>query len=265
MPESARAGHAGDRQSSRRNIPVRDAVRSRITGGTMPHMLLIEDATDREPGSDASLALDDDRSGAGSEARSLAGIAAWVLPDLISLQLVLPRHEGYRVLRTLREEGVEVPMAIVTSHDGDVDRVPSQAPGARGEAQLSSNLFDVVVRLEALLHRERASRSSDGLEQPAPERFGDVEVDFASRSVRRAGVPVPLTPLEFDLLCALLGRRGAVASRLELLRAVWGYSAGATSRTVDTHIANLRRKLEEDPSTPRHILTVWKVGYRLQP
>ncbi len=231
----------------------------------MPHILLIEDAADRGPGSDANLALDDDRSVAGSEAGSLAGVAAWALPDLISLQLVLPRHEGYRVLRTLREEGVEVPMAIVTSHDADIDQVPGQGPGAGGDAQSASGLFDVVARLEALLDRERASRSSDGLEQPASERFGNVEVDFASRSVRRGRIPVPLTPLEFDLLCALLGRRGAVISRRELLREVWGYSAGATSRTVDTHIANLRRKLEEDPSAPRHILTVWKAGYRLQP
>ena len=231
----------------------------------MSHILLIEDAADRGSSSDARMALDGDRSGAGPEDGSLADVASWALPDLISLQLVLPRHEGYRVLRTLREEGVEVPMAIVTSHDGEVDRVRGHVSGAGGDAQVSADLFDVVARLEALLDRGRGNGYSEGLEQPASERFGNVDVDFASRSVRRGGVPVPLTPLEFDLLCALLGRRGAVASRLELLREVWGYSAGATSRTVDTHVANLRRKLEADPSAPRHILTVWKAGYRLQP
>jgi two-component system alkaline phosphatase synthesis response regulator PhoP len=116
-----------------------------------------------------------------------------------------------------------------------------------------------------LLHRGQADPRSDRAAQSTLERFGDIEVDLASRSVRRSGAPVPLTPLEFDLLHALIVRRGAVISRLELLREIWGYSAGATSRTVDTHIANLRRKLEADPSAPRHILTVWKAGYRLQP
>jgi DNA-binding response OmpR family regulator len=99
---------------------------------------------------------------------------------------------------------------------------------------------------------------------PKPERFGDVEVDPATHSVRRRGAPVALAPKEFDLLLALLGRQGAVASRLELRREVWGYPDSITSRTVDTHVAELRRKLEENPSTPRHILTVRKTGYRLQ-
>ena len=231
----------------------------------MPQILLIEDGANRGAGSDATMAVDADGVGVGRKDQSVTGVPSWVLPDLISLQLVLPRHEGYRVLRTLREEGVEVPMAIVTSHDGEVERMPGRAPGAGSDTQTSSGLADVVARLEALLDGGKGgSRHAHGVEQPASERFGDVEVDVASRCVRRGGVPVSLTPLEFDLLRALIGRRGAVVSRLELLREVWGYSAGATSRTVDTHVANLRRKLEADPSAPRHILTVWKAGYRLQ-
>src|SRR5947208_12811491 len=99
---------------------------------------------------------------------------------------------------------------------------------------------------------------------PPPERFGDVEVIPASRTVLRGGQPVPLTPKEFDLLVALLRRRGAVVTRLDLLREVWGYSAEVLSRTVDTHVAELRRKLETDPAAPRHILTVRKSGYRLE-
>ena len=210
------------------------------------------------------MSIEADRIGAGRKDRAVTNVPSWVLPDLISLQLVLPRHEGYRVLRTLREEGVNVPMAIVTSHNGEVERMPAHAPGTGGDAH-TSELADVVARLEALLDDAKAgSRRAEGVEQPSLERYGDVEVDFASRCVRRGGVPVSLTPLEFDLLRALIGRRGAVVSRLELLRDVWGYSAGATSRTVDTHVANLRRKLEVDPSAPRHILTVWKAGYRLQ-
>ena len=95
-------------------------------------------------------------------------------------------------------------------------------------------------------------------------RFGDVEVDPARRTVVRAGEPVDLSPKELDLLLALLHRRGAVVSREDLLQEVWGYSASVVSRTVDTHIGELRRKLEADPAAPRHILTARKAGYRLE-
>jgi DNA-binding response OmpR family regulator len=99
----------------------------------------------------------------------------------------------------------------------------------------------------------------------AVERFGDVEINPASRTVTRRGEAVALSPKEFDLLLTLIRRRGAVASRVELLREVWGHRVEVMTRTVDIHIAELRRKLEDDPSAPRHILTVWKAGYRLEP
>ena len=97
------------------------------------------------------------------------------------------------------------------------------------------------------------------------ERFGDVEVYEARRSVIKAGKPVQLTPKEFDLLLALMRRGGAVASRSDLLREVWGHRAEVATRTVDIHVAELRRKLEDDPGQPRHVLTVWKAGYRFEP
>ena len=96
------------------------------------------------------------------------------------------------------------------------------------------------------------------------ERFGEIEVNPASRTVYRAGQLVPMAPREFDLLLALVRRSGAAASRAELLREVWQYQTGVVSRTVDIHIAELRRKLEPNPAEPRHIRTVWKVGYRLE-
>ena len=96
------------------------------------------------------------------------------------------------------------------------------------------------------------------------ERFGAVEVNPAARTVLREGRPVELAPKEFDLLIALIRREGTVASRLELLQEVWGYPAAVVTRTVDTHVGELRRKLEADASDPRHILTVRKVGYRFE-
>jgi two-component system, OmpR family, alkaline phosphatase synthesis response regulator PhoP len=95
-------------------------------------------------------------------------------------------------------------------------------------------------------------------------RFGEVEVEPASREVRLAGAPVELAPKEYELLLALARAGGRVVSRLELMQQVWGYSSAVVTRTVDTHVAELRRKLERDAASPRHILTVRKVGYRLK-
>jgi DNA-binding response OmpR family regulator len=123
--------------------------------------------------------------------------------------------------------------------------------------------LELLARVRALLRRARPHGHATDVDEP--EGFGDVEVDVASRVVRRAGDVVELTPKEFDLLAALLGRRGAVASRNELLSEVWQYgNADVATRTVDVHIAELRRKLESDPSNPEHILTVRKAGYRLK-
>jgi DNA-binding response OmpR family regulator len=124
-------------------------------------------------------------------------------------------------------------------------------------------LLELLERVRSLLRRAHA-RASTGAEGTAI-RFGDVVIDPPSRSVTRQGVAVSLTPKAYDLMLALIRRRGAVASRVELLREVWGHRGLVLTRTVDSHIAELRRKLEHDPAEPRHFLTVWKVGYRFQP
>jgi DNA-binding response OmpR family regulator len=120
----------------------------------------------------------------------------------------------------------------------------------------------LLARLEALL-RETADAPAEPVDGDAVERFGSIEVHRGARTVARDGRLVALSPLEFDLLVALLRRRGTVASRAELLREVWRGERPPTTRTLDTHILNLRRKLEDEPARPRHILTANKVGYRL--
>ncbi|HEU5039780.1 MAG TPA: response regulator transcription factor, partial [Gemmatimonadales bacterium] len=114
----------------------------------------------------------------------------------------------------------------------------------------------------ALLRRAR-SGAGPAAAEPIPARFGAVTVDPATRRVTLDGRPVPLRPKEYELLCALLRRGGRVATRVELLREVWGYHESVLSRTLDTHVGELRRKLERDPAAPRHFLTVRKTGYRL--
>jgi DNA-binding response OmpR family regulator len=182
-------------------------------------------------------------------------------PDLIILDLMLPGMDGYRVLRALRQKGLEQPVLILTARGDEADKVMGFRNGADDYVTKPFGVLELLARVEALLRRTGKGPRAGGA---APERFGDVEVDTASRTVLRGGAPVALTPMEFDLLVALIRRRGAVASRHELLREVWGHRAAVVSRTVDTHVAELRRKLEPDPAHPCHILTVRKAGYRLR-
>jgi DNA-binding response OmpR family regulator len=181
-------------------------------------------------------------------------------PDLIILDLMLPGMDGYRVLRALRDEGRRMPILILTARGEEADKVRGLRLGADDYVTKPFGVLELLARVEALLRRTAPPGDGAG----PPERFGVIEVIPASRSVLKNDKPVPLTPKEFDLLLALLHRGGAVATRMELLTEVWGYSAAVLSRTVDTHVAELRRKLEADPAAPKHILTVRKAGYRLE-
>ena len=184
-------------------------------------------------------------------------------PDLIILDLMLPGLDGYRVLKALREEGAEMPVLILTAHGQEADKVRGFRLGADDYVTKPFGILELIARVGALLRR--ASRPDRDAASRARERFGEVEIDPSTRIVYRRSEPVSLTPMEFDLLVALVRRRGAVASRLDLLHEVWGHSSAVLTRTVDTHIAELRRKLEDNPAEPRHILTVRKAGYRLDP
>ena len=181
--------------------------------------------------------------------------------DLIILDLMLPAMDGYRVLRSLRAAGVDTPVLVLTARGEEANKVQAFSIGADDYVTKPFGVLELLARVKALLRR---AGPRGGERPPAVERFGDIEVNPASRTVYRAGRPVTLAPREFDLLLALLRRRGAVASRADLLREVWGYQSDVASRTVDIHVAELRRKLEPDAGGPRHIITVWKVGYRLE-
>jgi len=168
--------------------------------------------------------------------------------------------DGYRVLRTLRAEGLDTPVLILTARGEEADKVMGFRHGADDYVTKPFGVLELIARVEALLRRTRRGHGIDTL----AERFGEITIERASRMVLREGESVGLAPLEYDLLLALYDRHGAVATRHELLREVWGHQATVVSRTVDTHILELRKKLERDPARPRHILTVRKTGYRLQ-
>lgn len=233
----------------------------------MPRVLVIEDNTDLAYGLQNNLEIDGYEVRVAEDgATGLKRARGWN-PDLIILDLMLPDLDGYRVLERLRKEGVRTPVLILTARGEESDKVLGFRLGADDYVTKPFGLMELLARVEAILRRTGGRGEDAGSTAPEDEPivFGKVTVDPRIRSVQKDGREVLLTPKEFDLLLALIRRDGTVASRLDLLREVWGHRAAVVSRTVDTHVSELRRKLEEEPSEPRHILTVHKAGYRFQP
>jgi DNA-binding response OmpR family regulator len=183
-------------------------------------------------------------------------------PELILLDLMLPHMDGFTVLRTLREEGHDVAVLVLSARGAETDRLRGFRLGADDYVIKPFSLPELLARVNAMLRRRPAHAAAPKV---GTERwqFGTVTVDARTHVVTRDGEAVAMRPREFDLLVALLRREGRVATRAELLDAVWQYEPDIVSRTVDVHILELRRKLEADPANPVHILTVRKTGYRI--
>ncbi len=180
-------------------------------------------------------------------------------PDLAILDLMLPGIDGFEVLRQLRADLGHLPVIILSARGEEADKIRGFRLDADQYVTKPFSLVELLERVHALLRRRPRPAVNTA---PDVICFGRVTVAVAARQVVRDGAPVTLSPKAFDLLLALVRRDGAVASRAALLREVWGYQALVLSRTVDSHVAELRRKLEDDPAEPAHILTVYKAGYR---
>ena len=223
-------------------------------------ILLVEDNPDLAEGVEYNLRLEGyDVQIADNGRTAIERARAWH-PDLVLLDLMLPEMDGYQVLRSIRQNGSRVPVIILSARGEEADKVRGFRLDADQYVTKPFSIVELLERVAALLRR------SSKTEAPTPTEvtFGDVTVDLGARTVTRNGALCALTPKAYELLLALLKRDGSVAGRNELLKEVWGYGAFIMTRTVDSHIAELRRKLEENPAEPRHIVTVWKVGYRLE-
>ena len=175
--------------------------------------------------------------------------------DLLLLDMMLPGKDGFTLLTELRKANFQLPVLCLTARGEETDKVRALRGGADDYVTKPFGLMELLARVESLLRR------SQKLSQETIT-FADIKVDFNRHEVYRNGHRVDLSPKEYQLLAALITAQGATCSRLDLLSQVWGHRASVLSRTVDTHIAELRRKLETNPSQPSHILTVRKVGYR---
>jgi DNA-binding response OmpR family regulator len=222
-------------------------------------------------------------------------------PDLVLLDISLPKRSGIWVLERLREAQDQVPVIVLSARQDEFDKVAALRLGADDYVTKPFALAELLARVDAVLRRSRlsgrgpapapaaaaapgqasgpqaeAARAVPAAEPPAPApaamagegtvlRFGDLVVDLSSRTVARDGQPVKLTHLEFELLSFFCRHSRKVFSREELVRAVWGLRQAGQARTVDNFVAQLRAKLEQDPEQPRHLLTVRGSGYRFAP
>jgi DNA-binding response OmpR family regulator len=180
-------------------------------------------------------------------------------PDLIVLDVMMPRLDGFAVCAELRRLGNPAPVLFLTAKGSVEDRVAGLDAGADDYLVKPFSREELLARVRALWRR--AHRQTQALTTVA---FGAVRIDFAAQCAWRAGKPLELTPKEFAMLRLLLERPGEVVSRDRFLDVVWGYTAFPTTRTVDKHIVGLRQKLEDNPEQPRWITTVHGVGYRLE-
>ena len=180
-------------------------------------------------------------------------------PDLILLDVMLPKITGLDVCRKLRSDGNSVPIIMLTARGQEIDKVLGLKQGADDYVTKPFGFMELMARVEAVLRR---CASAGGPAQLETYRFGDVALDFKAHEAWKGGKPIELSPREFQLLGFFIQHRGEVVTREKLLDTVWDYNAIPFTRTVDMHIAKLRKKIEENPSDPRHIVTVHRLGYK---
>lgn len=184
-------------------------------------------------------------------------------PDLLVLDLMMPKLDGFQVCRALRARGLTVPVLVLTARASEVDKVLGLELGADDYVTKPFGVRELVARVRALLRRAQLGPTQAPQPQPGDTIVvGDATVDLRRMSVKRAGERFELYHFEAEILKLLVGREGEAIDRKEILNRVWGLDAFPTTRTVDYHVCNLRKKLEPDPKRPRHLLTAHGVGYR---
>jgi DNA-binding response OmpR family regulator len=231
---------------------------------TANRILLIEDEPDLRAGLQHNLQLEGFQVDSTGDGKSGLQQALNKKPDLILLDLMLPGMSGLEVLRQLRSEGLATPIIIVSAKGQELDKVAGLELGADDYITKPFALNELMARVRAVLRRSPPSEEEGATDQAAVHRFQDLIVDFKRFTVTRDGEEIQLSRYEAEILRVLVERRGEVVSRQDLLRRVWGYVHLPTTRTVDNHIARLRKKIERDVEAPIHVVTVHGLGYRFE-
>ena len=222
----------------------------------MPRILIVDDEPEMVRGLVDNLQFEGYQTLAATNGADGLQLALTEGPDLILLDIMMPRVSGWDVCQELRRRGVQIPIIMLTARGEELDRVRGLELGADDYVTKPFSLRELLARVRAVLRRPGPRR------QLVEFAFADVRLHLRGRQAFRAGVEVPLTRKEFDLLRYLVENRDEILTRDRLLEDVWGYERFPTTRTVDSHILRLRQKLEPDPEHPRYILTVHGQGYR---
>lgn len=177
-------------------------------------------------------------------------------PDVIILDIKMPKKDGFQVCKELRNKGISTPLILLTARSEEVDKVLGLELGADDYLAKPFGMLELVARVKALLRRNRGTQDLEKIE------FSGIKIDFKAYKAERNSLPIDLSAREYRLLKCLIAKKGNVVTRDELLDEVWGYNTYPTTRTVDNHIARLRQKIETKKTSPEHILTVHGVGYK---
>jgi DNA-binding response OmpR family regulator len=221
-------------------------------------ILIIEDEQDLIKG--LKLNLSDEGYDVDSAINGIEGIRKAIdgSPDLIILDIMLPEMDGLEVCRNLRKKSIEIPIIMLTAKGEEIDKILGLEMGADDYITKPFSIRELLARIKVRLrHSEK-----EGKAIPRQYSFNDIEIDFTQYTVKHKGKELELTSLEMEVLKYFVVHRGEVISRNDLLDKIWGYESFPTTRTVDNHILKLRKKIEDDPSHPRYILSVYGGGYR---
>jgi len=224
----------------------------------MPRILIVEDEPDiasvladdlKVEGHDVEIVSD------GDDAVRRASDVPW---DLILLDLMLPRKDGFEVCRQLRKARLRTPIIMLTARTQEAEKILGLESGADDYVTKPFSPRELRARIKAVLRRFEPDDANGG----GVHRFTDFEIDFDRAELRRGGKSLDATPLEFKLLAAFIHRRGRVLSRQQLIDEAWGPGTFVTDRVIDSHVVNLRRKIEPKPAAPRYLVSVRGMGYR---
>jgi DNA-binding response OmpR family regulator len=178
-------------------------------------------------------------------------------PDLVILDIMLPKINGYEVCKSLKKEVPDLPIIMLTAKSQEAEIVTGLELGADDYMTKPFSVLELLARIKALFRRTKS-----GSEIPEVHRFGNLEINYKKYEARKKDKPLKLTPREYELLKCFIEREGEIISRDELLNQVWGYDSFPDTRTIDAHITKLRHKIEDNPEAPKLIITIHGIGYK---
>jgi len=220
-------------------------------------ILIIEDEKDMVMGLKFNLEARGYEVIAAYDAEEGYDLATEKTPDLVILDLMLPKGNGYELCKRLREEEPDLPIVMLTARSQEVDIVTGLQLGADDYITKPFSVLELLARIEAVFRRMKTGKSV-----PEVYRFGNIEINFKKYSASKKGKPIELSPREFELLRYFIEKQGEIVTREDLLNHIWGYDSYPNTRTVDTHMAKLRQKIEEKPDEPKYLITIHGIGYK---